>query len=99
MAINDNLIILLGDNKGSLALTKNSEHYQRTKHIDIKYHYIRQLIEDNNVTIDYISTDKITANILTKSLIIKIFQKSRRLLKIYDCSSKYTRSISKRIQR
>ena len=38
--INDNLITLLDDNKGSLALTKNSKHYQRTKHIDIKYHYI-----------------------------------------------------------
>ena len=99
MVINDNPIILLDDNKGSLVLTKNSKHHQRTKHIDIKYHYIRQLIEDNNVTIDYIPTDKIATDILTKPLTIKIFQKNRRLLRIYDCLSKYTRSISKRIQR
>ena len=99
MAINDDPITLLDDNKGSLALTKNPEHHQRTKHIDIKYHYIRQLIEDNNVTIDYIPTDKIATDILTKPLTMKVFQKDRRLLRIYDYSSKYTRSTPKRIQR
>ena len=73
IVINDDLITLLDDNKGSLALTKNSKHYQRTKYIDIKYHYIRQLVEDNNVAIDYISIDKMAADILTKLLIMKIF--------------------------
>ena len=99
IVINDNLIILFDNNKKSIALIKNSKHYQRTKYIDIKYYYIRQLIEDNNVSIDYISIDKITINILTKLLIMKIFQKNRRLFKIYDYLSKYIRFTSKRIQR
>ena len=51
------------------------------------------------MTIDYISINKITTDILTKLFIIKIFQKSKRLLEIYDYLSKYTRLISKRIQR
>ena len=51
------------------------------------------------MTIDYIFIDKIATNILTKLLIIKIFQKSKRLFKIYDYLSKYIKLISKRIQR
>ena len=51
------------------------------------------------MSIDYIFIDKIATDIFTKLFIMKIFQKSRYLLEIYDCLSKYIRFILKRIQR
>ena len=48
---NSNPITLFGNNKGSNTLTVNPEHHTRTKYIDIKYYYIRQLVEDRDVDI------------------------------------------------
>ncbi|XP_066941031.1 uncharacterized protein [Macrobrachium rosenbergii] len=42
---NREAIILNVDNKGAIALAKNPVHYQRSKHVDIKYHFIRSQIE------------------------------------------------------
>ena len=94
MPANGNPITLFGDNKGSNALTANPEHHARTKHIDIKYHYIRQLVDDNDVAIQYIPTAEMAADILTKPLTTKAFEEGRRLLGMYDCSCKYTESPS-----
>lgn len=61
-------ITIYGDNNGALALTTNPEFHSRTKHIDIRYHYIRQLIQDGRITTRYISTDAMAADCLTKPL-------------------------------
>lgn len=92
MSMNHDPIKLLGDNKGSIHLSKNPEYHRRTKHIDIKYHYIRQLVEDKDLTIDYIPTAQMAADILTKPLNMKLFSECRRLLGMYDCSIKRDRS-------
>ena len=86
---NGNPITLFGDNKGSNALTVNPEHHARTKHIDIKYHYIRQLVEDKDIDIQYIPTAAMAADILTKPLATKVFEEGRRLLGMHDCSHMY----------
>ena len=59
---------LLIDNKSTIALSKNPVHHVRSKHIDIKYHYIRQCIEEGKVEVDHIGTDNQLADILTKAL-------------------------------
>ena len=89
MPANGDPITLFGDNKGSNALTANPEHHSRTKHIDIKYHYIRQLVEDKEVDIQYIPTAEMAADILTKPLNASAFERGRQLLGMYDCSYKY----------
>lgn len=80
-------IRLLGDNKGSLALVKNPEHHQRTKHIDIQYHYVRQVYEDGLLQADYVPTSDQAADILTKPLTTQPFQHCRELLGVYDLTS------------
>ncbi|XP_040258859.1 secreted RxLR effector protein 161-like [Aegilops tauschii subsp. strangulata] len=50
---------LLIDNKSAIALSKNPVHHDRSKHIDIKYHYIRQCIEEGKVEVDHIGTDNL----------------------------------------
>ena len=47
---------------------KDSEVGQRTKHIDIRFHFIRQTVEDGSINLIYCSTDDMTADILTKAL-------------------------------
>ena len=94
MPANGDPITLFGDNKGSNALTANPEHHSRTKHIDIKYHYIRQLVDDKDVSIQYIPTAEMAADILTKPLATRAFERGRQLLGMYDCSHKYNESSS-----
>ena len=48
--------VIMEDNQGTIKLGYNVEFYKRTKHIDIKYYYIRELVENNKLRIIYINT-------------------------------------------
>ena len=56
------------DNQGSISLSKNPKSHSRTKHIDIKFHYLREAVEKKEVNIIYCATEKMTADIMTKPL-------------------------------
>ncbi|KAJ1274520.1 hypothetical protein BS78_05G068600 [Paspalum vaginatum] len=56
------------DNKSAIDLSKNPVHHDRSKHIDIKYHYIRECVDGGKIVIDQISTKDQLADILTKPL-------------------------------
>jgi len=60
--------MILVDNQGALKLIQNPRFHKRTKHIELKYHYIRQVYDQGLITIDYISTQHMSADILTKPL-------------------------------
>ena len=59
---------LYSDNEGAVALVHNPENYQRTKHIDVAAHYIRELHEDGVVNVDHVGTADMAADCLTKPL-------------------------------
>jgi hypothetical protein len=59
---------IYGDNQSSLALAENPEFHQRTKHIDIKYHFIRQQVEKGTIHLSYIPTADMVADGMTKPL-------------------------------
>jgi transposase InsO family protein len=59
---------LLSDNQGTIHLAKNGDNSSRTKHVDVKYHLIRQEIRTQTVALSYISTQHNIADILTKGL-------------------------------
>ena len=54
------------DTKATIAKTKNPTFHSRTKHIDIRYHFIRKLITDEEVTLSYCNTNSQVVDILTK---------------------------------
>ena len=62
------IVKLYADNQGAIALAKNPVHHQRTKHIDIKYHFIRFAIEEGIVDLQYIPTGENIADQFTKPL-------------------------------
>jgi hypothetical protein len=57
------------DNQGAIALTKNPGHHARTKHIDVKHHFIRQEQENRVVNFKYTPTNKQAADMMTKNLV------------------------------
>lgn len=59
---------IFGDNQGAIALSKNPICRQRCKHIDIKYHFIRSVLSDRKITIEYCPTTDMVADVLTKSV-------------------------------
>lgn len=59
---------IFGDNKAAIELTKNPVFHARTKHIDVGAHYVRELIEDNKINVNYINTKLQLADCLTKCL-------------------------------
>jgi hypothetical protein len=60
--------ILLGDNQSTQELSKNGVKSERTKHIDIKYHFITDEVSQGNVRLQWVSTKKQLADVLTKAL-------------------------------
>lgn len=54
------------DNQGTIALTKNPVNRQRCKHIDVKYHFIRDIITTGRVILEYCPTEQMLADVLTK---------------------------------
>ena len=56
------------DNKGAVQLCYNPTHHRRTKHIAIRYHFIRENIAENQLTVDHIPTTSMLADLLTKPL-------------------------------
>jgi hypothetical protein len=61
-------IRLYGDNQGSLSLAENPEFHQRTKHIDVKHHFIREHVAKGTVDLWYIASSEMVADGLTKPL-------------------------------
>jgi hypothetical protein len=61
-------ILLYGDNQGAIRLAANPEFHARSKHIDVQYHYIRELVENDTVKLEYIQTSEMAADCLTKPL-------------------------------
>jgi hypothetical protein len=59
---------LYGDNAGAIALTKNTKHNARVKHIDIRHHYIRERVDDGDIVVHHIPTADNLADIFTKTL-------------------------------
>jgi hypothetical protein len=56
------------DNQSAISLCKNPVFHERSKHIDVRYHFIRECIESEKMTVDHVRTDLQLADILTKGL-------------------------------
>ena len=56
------------DNKGGELLSKNQAHHVKTKHICVKYHYVRQQVKRRELVVKWIAGKKNLADMLTKAL-------------------------------
>lgn len=63
-----NAVTLNIDNQGALKLAENPVYHKRSKHIDIKYHHIRDLVQNQEIRLKYCQTSEMIADIMTKNL-------------------------------
>jgi hypothetical protein len=62
------------DNTSMISLSKNPIQHSKSKHIPIKYHYLRDQAEIKNIKLEYVSTQEQVANIFTKPLNRDVFE-------------------------
>jgi hypothetical protein len=56
------------DNKSVIELAKNLIHHERSKHIDVKYHFIREQVKEKKVELIHVGSEDQVVNIFTKPL-------------------------------
>jgi hypothetical protein len=61
-------IILYIDNQSAISIAKNLEFHDRTKHIDVRHHFLRQQVDLKAISLKYMPTDEQVADVLTKGL-------------------------------
>ena len=76
----DGPIQIYGDNQGSLDVVRNPVKHNRTKHIDIRYHFIRELYQSQIITVDHVGTEENIADVMTKAVPRHKYEKFRRSL-------------------
>ncbi|XP_072401556.1 uncharacterized protein [Diabrotica undecimpunctata] len=67
-------MVIFNDNQSAIKLSENQVYHKRTKHIHVKYHFIREKVANNDIQLKYMSTNEMVADMLTKSLNSKKLQ-------------------------
>jgi cystathionine beta-lyase family protein involved in aluminum resistance len=78
---------LFCDNKSAIKMTQNPVQYSRTKHINIRHHFIRDYQQKGDISIESIITEDQLADIFTKPLDEKRFYNLKNELNILDFSN------------
>ena len=79
--VQDTLIVYC-DNTSAINISKNPVQHSRTKHIDIRHHFIRELVENKTVVIEHFATENQLTDIFTKTLDLFRFDSLRKSLGI-----------------
>ncbi|KAG5879825.1 hypothetical protein JTB14_007677 [Gonioctena quinquepunctata] len=61
-------VLIYSDNKSAINLATSDDYRARTKHIDIRHHFVRQKLEDGYIHIQHVGTEEMIADILTKAI-------------------------------
>ncbi|CAL1681010.1 unnamed protein product [Lasius platythorax] len=77
------------DNVGAIKLAKNPEFHKRTKHVEVKYHFVREKYQENAIRIEHANTENMIADIMTKPLGRQKFEKFRHQLGLVDEAHTY----------
>jgi hypothetical protein len=75
--VEQDVLTLYCDNLSAINISKNPIQHSRTKHIDIRHHFIRDLVEEKVVTLEHLATEEQITDIFTKALDVKQFEKLR----------------------
>jgi hypothetical protein len=72
--------VVHGDNQSTIAISKNGVKSGRTKHIDVRYHFITDVLETGDVQLKWVPTNEQQADIFTKALGKPVFEQFRKQL-------------------
>jgi len=68
------------DNQAAICLAKNPTNHRKTKHIDLKYHFIRDQIINGKIELQYCQSTEMLADIFTKPLPLEKLKNLRMML-------------------
>ena len=71
---------MYGDNQSAIAVSENGVKGERTKHVDVKYHFVTETVKAGKVKLQWVPTTKQQADIFTKPLTPAIFLPLRKEL-------------------
>jgi hypothetical protein len=77
-------ILIYEDNQGAIELSRKPKFHNRTKHIDIAHHFIREKVKDKVIYVKYCETEQMLADIMTKPLSKVLFEKFRNKLGVEE---------------
>ena len=95
----DEAVKVYEDNQGEIALAKNPEFHKRTKHIGIRYHFVRERVEDGQVVLQYCSTKEMKADMMTKPIPAVQFEHLRHMLGVLAPSVESSGSVGEKAAR
>jgi len=72
--------MLPGDNQGALKLAESEEHHRRTKYIDVRFRFLRDVVENGSLQREYVTTEDNVIDALTKALFRQRFERLRSLI-------------------
>ena len=68
------------DNQSAIALSRNPVFHDRSKHIDVRYHFIWECVDEGGIVLSYTETEQQLADVLTKALGRVRFQKLQDMI-------------------
>ncbi|KAK4695438.1 hypothetical protein P7C70_g8550, partial [Phenoliferia sp. Uapishka_3] len=71
---------MCGDNQGAIALTKEARFHNAMKCVRLSEHLVRELVEAKTITVEYIPTTDMVADVMTKALPASTFQRFRKMM-------------------
>ena len=83
--ISQDTVVLYCDNSSAINISKNPIQHSKTKHIEIMYHFIRDLIERKIICLEYIPTERQNADIFTKPLDRSKFEVLHQVIGVILC--------------
>lgn len=72
------------DNKSAIELAKNPVNHERSKHIDVRFHFIRDHVKEGNIELLHVASQDQVANIFTKPLPKVLFNKYKKMIGMTD---------------
>lgn len=76
--------VVMEDNQGCIKLASGSSNTSRIKHLDIKHHFIRQLVETQVIKLVYCPSESMLADLMTKPLPSPRFKTLLKLINIVE---------------
>ena len=78
---------MFGDNKGALHIAQNPVMEGRSKHIDIKYYFLRECVENKSFLLNYVPTDQQEVDLMMKNLTVQKFPENCLQLNLKEFKS------------
>jgi hypothetical protein len=76
--------VILEDNEGAIGIAENTRSLGRAKHIDVRYHFVKQFVSDGTLVVRHVPTTEQVADALTKPLPAPAFLRHRAAMRLIE---------------